>query len=151
MNPSIKPSKRYAEYVRKITCDEWDEAGTTGNDKGVLRHKATGATVAYCLHDGGNDWNGPRNFAAEVQRICGCRLIEARGRKTSRKAVSNIDPAVEAAKAKHVELHAERLEREFQQREAARAEEAKRIAAAKAARDSDRRERDIASLMRPGR
>lgn len=150
MNPSRKPSKRYAEYVRKIKCDEWAEAGVSGNDKGILRHIATGVTVAYGLHDGGNDWNGPRNFASEVQRICGCQLIEARGRKASRKKVSSIDPQVEAARAKHAELHAERLEREHREREEARQVEERRLASARAAQESDRREREITALMRGG-
>lgn len=135
-----KPSTRYSQYVRLIICDEWESLGRRGNDKGVLRHKVTGKTVAYNLHDGGNDWNGPRNFAAEVQRECGCRLIEARGRKRSRKAVPTSDEEVEVARRKHLEEHGERLDQEARRREMAR-----RTAA------SLRRERDIADLMRPGR
>lgn len=87
MRLEYKPSPRFAEYVRKITCDHWETAGVSNNDRAVLRHKATGQTVSYALHDGGNDRNGGRNFAADVQRICGCRLLEVRGRKRSRKAV----------------------------------------------------------------
>lgn len=82
-----KPSSRFAEYIRKIACDQWECAGASGNDKAILRHRETGQTVAYNLHDGGNDWNGPRNFALDVQRLCGCQLIEPRGRKKSRKSV----------------------------------------------------------------
>ncbi len=80
-----KPSPRFAEYVRKMSaCGHWTFTGRTGTDKAVLEHD--GVTVAYQLHDGGNDWNGPRNFAAEAQRACGCKFIESRGRKKSRKA-----------------------------------------------------------------
>lgn len=85
MKVDPKPSRRFSEYVRKISCDEWTSLGKGRDDVGVLQHES-GVTVAYGLHDGGNDINGPRNFAAEVQRICGCHLIEARGRKRSRKA-----------------------------------------------------------------
>jgi hypothetical protein len=113
-----KPSRRYAEYVRRIVCDEWTPAGSTGGDKALLVH-VSGVTVAYCLHDGGNDWNGPRNFALEVQKTCGCQLIEARGRKKSRKAVkpSGFDPArvipssererIESLRARHAEQRVE--------------------------------------------
>lgn len=88
MKLHFKPSKRYAEYVRLIKCDRWvadDKA--VGNDKAILRCVLNGATVAYGLHDGGNEWNGPRNFAAEVQKACGCQIVEHRGRKKSRKAI----------------------------------------------------------------
>lgn len=144
MKVDYAPSKRYAEYVRKITCGEWRPDGLRGNDKAVLRH-TSGATVAYGLHDGGNEWNGPRNFAAEVQRICGCQLIEPRGRKRSRKsAATAVDPEVEASRRRH----AERYEARLAEREAARqAEMDRRVAAERAAAD-DRRRREIEELMR---
>lgn len=146
-----KPSRRYGEYLRKLACDEWESLGPRGSDKGVLAHKPTGATVAYNLHDGGNDWNGPRNFALEIQRVCGCVLIEPRGRKRSRKSVTAADAQVEAARAKHLAEHGERLEHEAAARAEANDLEQRRAAAAARAAESARRERDIASLMRPGR
>lgn len=134
MRVDYKPSSRYAEYVRKIQCDEWECAGKSGNDKAVLRHMPSGVTVAYNLHDGGNDWNGPRNFAAEVQRACGCRLIEPRGRKASRKSPRvGTDPEVEASRRKHRETWAAKAA----ERDAARVAEelrARDIAATEAAR-----------------
>lgn len=116
MNVSPKPSPRFAEYVRKIKCGEWESLGPLGSDKGALRHTHTGQTVAYNTHDGGNEWNGARNFALTVQRICGCRLIEPRGRKRSRKAfrpsgfrveTSRPNPAVSARITELDERHAE--------------------------------------------
>lgn len=101
MKVDYKPSPRYAEYVRKITCGDWEPAGIKGNDRGVLLHTKTGATVSYGLHDGGNALSGPRNFAADVQRICGCPLVEPRGRKRSRKNPARADPAFEAARQRH--------------------------------------------------
>ncbi len=86
MRVDYKPSRRYAEYVRRI-CNEWEPAGVSGNDLALIRHIPTGTVLAYGLHDGGNDHNSARNFASDVQRVCGCRLIEVRGRKRSRKAV----------------------------------------------------------------
>ena len=95
-----KPSPRFAEYVRKMSaCGHWTFTGKTGTDKAILEHD--GVTVAYQLHDGGNDWNGPRNFAAEAQRICGCRLIEHRGRKRSRKNFRDVDDQVEAQRKRY--------------------------------------------------
>ena len=143
MKVGVRPSARFAEYVRKIACDEWEFVGTSGGDKGILRHKS-GATVAYGLHDGGNDWNGPRNFATEVQRICGCRLIEHRGRKRSRKSAPGADPQVEASRRRHAaEFAAKAEERERQRAQ----EEQRRLAAERAAAD-DRRRREIEGLMR---
>lgn len=82
------PGPRHAEYVRKIAkCGHWEFVKTTGGDKAVLAHRASGQTIAYGLHDGGNDYNSARNFATEAQRICGCRFIESRGRKRSRKKI----------------------------------------------------------------
>ena len=89
-----KPSSRYAEYVRKLAaCGHWKFTGIVGGDKAVLSHR--GATVTYGMHDGGNDYNGPRNFAAAAQRACGCTFVQPRGRKRSRKAVtaSGINPS----------------------------------------------------------
>jgi len=147
VNVSYKPSRRFAEYVRKIVCDEWEDLGVRGNDLGVLRHKPSGITVAYALHDGGNEWNGPRNFAADVQKVCGCRLIEPRGRKTSRKSTAVIaDPQVEASRRRH----ATEWEAASQARETERAAEASRRAAAERAESDERRRRDIESLMRKG-
>lgn len=88
MRLHFRPSKRYSEYVRLIKCDHWvADDKPVGNDKAVLRCTLNGKTVAYGLHDGGNDWNGPRNFAAEVEKCCGCRIIQPRGRKRSKKAI----------------------------------------------------------------
>lgn len=89
-----KPSSRYAEYVRKLAaCGHWEFTGITGGDKAVLSHGRE--SVAYGMHDGGNDRNGPRNFAAAAQRACGCTFIQPRGRKRSRKAieVSGFNPS----------------------------------------------------------
>lgn len=151
MNVTPKPSRRFSEYVRKIACDEWESGfDPIGNDKGILRHRATGQTVAYNLHDGGNDWNGPRNFAAAVQRICGCPLIEARGRKHSRKNFLAEDPREAAKREKYAAEHAERLEQRERDRIAALEAERRQQEAAARARASQEREREIQQLMRPG-
>lgn len=158
MNTPVKPSKRYAEYVRKITCSDWEYVGTKGGDKAVLRHVPTGETVAYCLHDGGNDYNGPRNFAAQVQRICGCRMIEARGRKKSRKAVKQeriaskyedqlilLENAQAARREEAEKARAEKIEAVRRQALVNELERRRRQAALE-----DRTRREIEQLMRPG-
>jgi hypothetical protein len=140
-----KPSRQYAEYVRKIKCDQWESAGMRGSDKGLLVHKATGETVAYNLHDGGNDWNGPRNFALEIQRLCGCRLIEPRGRKKSRKSLKQDDQQLAAARAKH----AAEFDARLAEQERAREQERLRRLAVRVAEEKERRRREIERLMRP--
>lgn len=143
MNPSPRPSRRYAEYVRKIACHEWTVVGLVGGDKVVLRH-TSGATAAYGTHDGGNEWNGPRNFAADVQKACGCKLIEPRGRKRSRKRATSLDAELTAARRRHALSFQKRAD---ERDELARAErERERQAAASAA--DDRRRRSIEELMR---
>jgi hypothetical protein len=140
-----KPSRRYAEYTRKIACDEWVVIGATGNDKVVIQHRPSGATAAYCLHDGGNDWNGPRNFALDVQRACGCQLIQPRGRKKSRKSLRPAeDPQLEAARRKH----AEEFQARADERDRLRAKEEARQISARVAAEQDRRRREIEDLMR---
>lgn len=95
-----KPSSRYAEYVRKLAaCGHWTFTGITGGDKAVLRHGRE--SVAYGMHDGGNERNGPRNFAAAAQRACGCTFIQPRGRKRSRKTFRDRDPQVEAQRRRY--------------------------------------------------
>lgn len=82
-----KPSGRFWEYVRKVkSCGHWECDGRKGSDVAVIRHVASGATLAYQLHDGGNDLNSARNFAASAQQVCGCKFVEQRSRKRSRKA-----------------------------------------------------------------
>lgn len=83
-----KPSKRYSEYVPAIlSCGHWEETGTLSkHSHAVIRHTATGATSAYATHDGGNDYNAARNFAADCGRVCGCDFVEHRNRRRSRKA-----------------------------------------------------------------
>lgn len=145
MRFTYKPSPRYSEYARKIKCDEWECAGKTGDDKAVLRHTRTGVTVAYGLHDGGNDWNGPRNFAAAVQAACGCRLIEPRGRKKSRKSLRVLEnPEVEASRRRHQTDWESKVTAREAEREAERLR-AQDIAATKA---SESRRREIEELMR---
>lgn len=121
MKIHVRPSKRYAEYIRRIKCDHWvADDKPVGNDKAVLRCVLNDATAAYGLHDGGNDWNGPRNFAADIQKGCGCQIIESRGRKKSRKAIrpsgfsvasahspSPTSTEVEALMSQHDELRRE--------------------------------------------
>ena len=80
-----KPSPRFAEYVRKVkACGHWQHTETRA-DRAILRYVTSGQTIAYSLHDGGNEKNGARNFAAEAQATCGCKFVEARNRKPSRK------------------------------------------------------------------
>lgn len=146
-----KPATRYAEYVRKVkACGHWEYDKSTGRDKAVLRHKS-GATVAYNLHDGGNDWNGARNFAAEAGRACGCKFIESRGRKKSRKKIEtsgfSLDAATReqrtfhAARGEDIERHtAERDRLVEEMRDAARSGKRERICGI---RDSLRRVREI--------
>lgn len=95
-----KPSSRYAEYVRKLAaCGHWKFTAIVGGDKAVLSHGRE--SVAYGMHDGGNDKNGPRNFAAEAQRACGCTFIQPRGRKRSRKTFRDRDLRVEAQRRRY--------------------------------------------------
>lgn len=147
------PSKRYGEYLRKVTCDEWEVVGLRGDDKVVLRHRGTAMTIAYGTHDGGNDWNGPRNMALAMQRACGCRLIEPRGRKRSRKGrgPTREDLALAAARRKHRERYEAEAETRGAARAAERAAAQRRAREIAAAADADRRRRDIEDLMRPGR
>jgi len=82
-----KPSSRYREYVDKVrACGHWEFSHIDGKNHAVLTHAPTGQAVSYAMHDGGSEWNSPRNFASQAGRVCGCSFVEARGRKRSRKA-----------------------------------------------------------------
>lgn len=99
-----KPSKRWRPIVQAaLKCGHWEAVGQTtdGGSSGLLRHIATGRTVTYALHDGGNDYNGCRNGAKLMQSICGCQFIEPRGRKRSRKPVGPSGFTLEKAKREH--------------------------------------------------
>lgn len=87
MMPQYKPSRRYAEYVYAVlSCGHWEETGrVVKHSHAEIRHIETGETTTYGMHDGGNDRNGPRNFASLCGRICGCRFVQPRGRKASRR------------------------------------------------------------------
>lgn len=104
------PSRRFRPYVKKVmACGHWEDAeDCTGNDKAILRHVVTGLTVAYHLHDGGNDQNAPRNFAADAGAICGCSFIEHRNRRRSRNRVVMYDDERQRAAAKRRGDEAER-------------------------------------------
>lgn len=92
-------SPRYAEYVGKIAhCGHWELTGKQTSDIVQIRRIGTSQTLAYGTHDGGNNWNGPRNFAAQAQRACGCRFVSPRNRKRSRKKVETSGFSVEAAR-----------------------------------------------------
>lgn len=84
----FKPSKRYAQYVPSVlACGHWEETGELSkHSHAIIRHTATGATTAYATHDGGNEYNGARNFAQDCGRVCGCEFVEHRNRRRSRKA-----------------------------------------------------------------
>lgn len=114
------PSKRFGEYVRKLmACGHWEDAERADGDHVAwVRHKATGKELNYQLHDGGNDTNSPRNMARAAQDICGCKFIEVRGRKRSRKAVRMYDAPKRSAKAeaKRLAEFNARREREALQR-----------------------------------
>ncbi len=83
-----RPSARFRPYVvAALRCGHW-EAVDKLIDHGahsLLRHKGSGKTITYGLHDGGNEWNGARNMAKALGDICGCSFIENRNRKRSRK------------------------------------------------------------------
>jgi hypothetical protein len=96
-----QPSTRYRPYVQAaLRCGHWEPLARTvdGGGHALLRHKETGVTVTYALHDGGNEWNGARNMAKALQDACGCQFIEPRNRKRSRKKIetSGFDPALAA-------------------------------------------------------
>lgn len=151
MNPRPKPSKRFSCYVRKITCGEWEALGPSGagGHSAILRH-TSGATVSYALHDGGNDLNAPRNFAAEVQRICGCKLIEPRGRKRGRQKPQREDPQVAASRRRHAaELERRDALRQAEAQEAAEtaAKEAAWRASCRRIEEADRARAEILALM----
>jgi len=114
------PSKRFGEYVRKLmACGHWDDAERSDGDHVAwIRHKATGLELSYQLHDGGNDTNSPRNMARAAQDICGCKFIEARGRKRSRKRIEQYERTPRSAKSelKRLAEFEARREREALQR-----------------------------------
>lgn len=85
-----RPSPRFAEYVRKVmACGHWEDAELVeGNHIAFMQHIDSGARIAYQIH-GGNEPNAARNMARDAERICGCRFLEHRGRKKSRKAIDN--------------------------------------------------------------
>ena len=108
MSIRFQPSARFRPYVAKLlACGHWaiPNQRIINGDCAILIHKKTGATVAYGLHDGGNDINGPRNFAALAGQICGCAFIEPRGRKRSRKAILNVIAEREAELRVHQEIN----------------------------------------------
>lgn len=82
------PSKRYYEYVKAVlACGHWEETGRlVKSSHAEIRHIATGAKNAYGTHDGGSEYNGPRNFATQCGRVCGCEFVQHRNRRKSRKA-----------------------------------------------------------------
>ena len=85
----IQPSPRYAEYVKAVlSCGHWEPTGRMiSKSHPEIIHVKSGQTLTYQIHDGGSDQNSPRNFAASAQRICGCKFVQSRGRKRSRKKV----------------------------------------------------------------
>lgn len=87
MGLRYRPSPRFRPYVEKVmSCGHWLDTGrVVSGDCAVLIHETTGHTIAYGLHDGGNDYNGARNFAAEAQAVCGCTFLQPRNRRRSRK------------------------------------------------------------------
>lgn len=96
-----KPSARFSEYVTKMRrCGHWEETGAVTSHTGEIRHIDSGQSLWFHTHDGGNEMNAARNFAAEASQLCGCRFIEPRGRKKSRKAAElsgfSLDSAVRA-------------------------------------------------------
>lgn len=107
MSVRYAPSKRYAPYVKALMeCGHWSDAETTtGGHVAQLVHNATGQTVAYALHDGGNEWNAGRNFAKQAGDICGCTFIQPRGRKRSRKAVERTDFDIVRARRENEQWH----------------------------------------------
>lgn len=70
-----------------LACGHWKQTGAATNHTAEIQHTTTGQSLWYQTHDGGNEWNAARNFAAEAQALCGCKFIEPRGRKRSRKAI----------------------------------------------------------------
>lgn len=77
-----KPSPRFKEYVQKIlACGHWRSGGPNGSHGGLLIHSGTGETIVYQTHDGGNDLNSARNFAADAGKRCGCQFVEHRRRR----------------------------------------------------------------------
>lgn len=106
MQLRYKPSARAAEYLNKLTCGHWEDTGKlVGSHIGIIRHRQSGQTVTYELHAGGNDSNSARNMAAEISRVCGCRLIEARGRKRSRKAIHTSGFSLDVARQERQAHH----------------------------------------------
>lgn len=95
------PSKRFSEYVTKMRrCGHWEETGAFSDHGAEIRHINSGESLWFHMHDGGNEINSSRNFATAASRLCGCKFIEPRGRKKSRKAVQssgfNLDSAARA-------------------------------------------------------
>lgn len=82
------PSKRFYEYVTAVlACGHWEETGRlVKHSHAEIRNIQTGETTVYSTHDGGNDYNGPRNFATWCGRACGCEFVQHRNRRRSRKA-----------------------------------------------------------------
>lgn len=86
MNLLYPPSKRYAEVLRKVTCDHWVPEERRNSHQAWLVCVLNGVRLSYGTHDGGNEWNSARNFAADMEKACGCKLIDHRNRRRSRKA-----------------------------------------------------------------
>lgn len=85
MKLDFPASTRYAEVLRKVTCDHWVCEGR--NDHlAFIRCVLNDIRLGYQTHDGGNAHNAVRNFAADMERACGCVLVEKRNRRRSRKA-----------------------------------------------------------------
>lgn len=119
-----RPSSRFREYVKKVmACGHWaDGEQAIGGDKAVLIHSSTGKTIAYQLHDGGNDWNSARNFATEAGAICGCSFVENRNRRRSRKAPETTDFNIARAQREQASWHGEwgpQIDRAHERRDAA--------------------------------
>lgn len=88
----FKPSTRAAGYVRAaLKCGHWEDAEQKNSHEAFLRHIESGVLIGYPMHDGGSDYNSARNSANAMSALCGCKFVEARGRKRSRKADQHTD------------------------------------------------------------
>lgn len=138
------------EYGKRVIAAAeqlgWQVGATNGTGHIELTHPCG---AKYSTAATPSEWRGVKNSIADLERLSGQKLDRPNHRR-SRKTFSQVDPEVEAARKKHAAEHAERLEREEAQRRQTLADEKARLVAADQAKASERREREIQALMRPG-
>lgn len=140
----VSPDTR--DLVARVEAIGWKFVGYDGSSHVVLAN-TNGARTSIPATP--SDYRSLTNCLAMLERLAGRKLPRPKHRKSRKAARVEVDAEVEAARRKHAEAHAERLEAAHAARAAAREAEARRAADARATADADRRRREIEELMRP--